>query len=795
MSKQERIEDFAVNLREAFHYPKVNENRYERRTTSTMDSEGNIWGLISFEEQGQRKLLLKYTADCKGLESASRILADKYSPSKPFIIAQDGGKVSVSWIEFDEGKWNVVYAEVGGDGNILSRESVYKSTYACMHPTICIAADRTYVIWVGYDESNNSFAIYSSALNPQGWSIPRKHSKGQGNCFRPAACSNGKSILIAWDQCLEGLQQIQLQEISLDGCIISEHTISSKSERVFYPQVAVRDNSTYSIACIAISDVEDDRLGIVDHSTGIVFSEIRNGVHNIYSDWVAYLNEGLLGIENYTPYFGIRRKCSLAADEQGSLWLLWEMRFEKEREDTIIDFEKEKLCYEHYGYLVGARFNGQNWEEPVILHQGGTCYSIAGFTKGGKLGITYLDQANVYDLPTLKQRYLDVDKGIKLEINREGESRWNKKLEPETNKIKEQRYYAVAGEEKLNLYWADTHVHSNFSPDAEGEPDELIHFGRDIAGLDAMAMVDNDFYPHAGLMSSEWQIHQELARVYTVPGKFVVFPGYEFTCHEKVIEPNFNHRYVIFPEKGPYFSRLDPETRDVKSLAKKISQTDGIMVAHHPNWKLTGEKVDQFVEVCSSWRISIEEKNFIKHRLIEGQKFAFIGSSDTHRACPGLGGALTGIFAEELEPNKLFEGYKKRRTIATQGLRLLIDFSIGDLFIGDEGAINKSTPVRIRVESPEELEYVEIFCDDRIVKRYERPGKQLIHEFVDTYVSSGQHFYYVRVKAIGDPSFNEPNSNKDEYSGPFIREGRYSFNFARAKGPFAWSTPIWISIS
>ncbi|HHW31384.1 MAG TPA: hypothetical protein GXX20_06890 [Clostridiaceae bacterium] len=795
MSKHEKIEDFAVNLRKVFHYPKINENRYERRTTSTVDSEGNIWSLISFEEEGQRKLLLRYTTDSKGLESTCKILADKFLPSRPFIIARDKGRISASWIEIDQGEWKVVYAEIGENGNILSHEYVHISAYACMHPTICIAANKPYVIWAGCDESDNSFAIYSSVLGPQGWSKPRRHSNGQGNCFRPAACSNGKSILIAWDQCMGGLQHVMIQEISMDGSKICEYTISRESERVLYPQVAVRDNTTYSIACIAISDIVDEELGIVDHSTGIVFSEISNGIHNINPDWIAYLNEGLLGIENYTPYFGIRRKCSLVAEEQGSLWLLWEMRFEKEREDIIIDFEKDKLCYEHYGYLVGERFNGQNWEKPVILHQGGTCYSVAGFTNERKLGIAYLDQANVYELPYLKQKYIDVNNGIKLEINREGETRWNKKLEPEINENKDQRYFAVIKEEKLNLYWADTHVHSNFSPDAEGEPDELIHFGRDIAGLDVMAMVDNDYYPHAGLMSAEWLIQRELARVYTVPGKFVVFPGYEFTCHEKELEPNFNHRYVIFPEKGLYFSRLDPETRDVKSLARKISKTDGIMVAHHPSWKLTGEQADQFVEVCSSWRISIEEKNFIKKRLLEGQKFAFIGSSDTHRACPGLGGALTGIFAEELEPKKLFEAYKKRRTIATQGLRILIDFRIGNLFIGDEGIINKNTPARIKVVSPEELEYIEVFCDDRIVRRYERPGKKLIDEFIDPYLFSGQHFYYVRVKAIGDPSFNEPDSNRNQYSGPFIREGKYSFNFARAKGPFAWSTPIWVSKS
>ena len=79
-----------------------------------------------------------------------------------------------------------------------------------------------------------------------------------------------------------------------------------------------------------------------------------------------------------------------------------------------------------------------------------------------------------------------------------------------------------------------------------------------------------------------------------------------------------------------------------------LYNTEAILVAHHCTWQLRKPGFDRLVEVCSSWRVCIEEADFIIKRLLSGDRFGFVGSSDSHRACPGMGGALTGLYASEL---------------------------------------------------------------------------------------------------------------------------------------------------
>ena len=158
---------------------------------------------------------------------------------------------------------------------------------------------------------------------------------------------------------------------------------------------------------------------------------------------------------------------------------------------------------------------------------------------------------------------------------------------------------------------------------------------------------------------------------------------------------------------------------------------------------------------------------------------------------PGLGGALTGVYAEELTPRSLFEAYKSRRIFATQGQKIAIDFRVGGLFMGQAGAVARPPAVTARIEAPDTIEYVEVVRDGDAIHRLEPASTEAELSLIDETAGGQSHFYFLRVKLAGDPSYNiDPRENS--YAVFESTEGKYPFNFARARGPFAWSSPVWV---
>jgi hypothetical protein len=341
------------------------------------------------------------------------------------------------------------------------------------------------------------------------------------------------------------------------------------------------------------------------------------------------------------------------------------------------------------------------------------------------------------------------------------------------------------------LVWADTHVHSVQSPDAEGEVDELVHFARDVAGLDAVTIIDNDYYPHKALTEAEWRRHQAMAAHFTEPGRFVFLPGYEFTYHRGDLDPDFNHRCVIYPRSGPLLRRIDPESdTDAKMLAA-LSGTDGMAYPHHCSYALIDPTVEWTIEACSSWRVCLEETDFTLGQLRSGAKIGFVGSSDTHRLVPGFGGARTGLWVRELSPEGLFDAYRSRRCLATQGRNVRIDFRAAGEPIGS--TVDASGPVELIAEvgAPIAIEFIELLRDGEVIARIEPDGPSGRLACSDE-PAAGEHFYFVRVKLTGDASFNVEGQARGNPLKPFSQTSRYPHNLARAEGPFAWASPIWV---
>ena len=762
--------DFPEELSSVFHYPKEDEPRYERGTRCCVSDTGTVWGLANYQERQKRVVRLR--------GGDSEQIYPMQAGAHPNVCLY-GETPVCTWVEKHAEGWRIIVDAP----SVCAHREAYRSEGLCMNPVPVIWQQRLVLLWSGLNRGAGAMQIMAARYGADGWSEPVLLSSGGADAWRPAAAVQGGQLLAVWDASSTEGQWICGRILQEDGGMGEIFCLKRPGERLLRPTAAPLHGAEggFGIACIAIRDVRDRRLDIADHSTGIAFARLCGGELQPSADWAASLDEGLLGIKNYVPYYGIRRKCTLADTRGGSLWLLWEMRFE---DSARIPAKESPVSDEHYGWLVGKQWKNGCWGPARILHEGGTCYSACG---GESIHIAWLEQENVFLRPVLHTDVIETGGAPELCLDRSGAERWDSPLAPEPALPRR-----TCGD--WQLLWGDTHNHGAYSPDAEGDPDDLMRFGRDIARLDFMALVENGYYPHAGLLPGEWEEEQALAAHYTEQDRFVVLPGYEFSHHDASKTPNFNHRYVLFSRGGPYWDRLNPETRDVASLVSKLEHTDALLVAHHPNFTRTHSEKDQYIEIVSSWRVTMEEKDFVQKRLAMGERFAFIGSSDCHRACPGFGGALTGVFAREFTPEGIMDAIRHRRTIATQGQRILIVLYVDRLFIGEEGAVARHPMIRIRIEGEKDLEFVELLCDNVPLRRWENCGASLSAEFPDQTSTPGEHFYYIRLKTAGESSFNEPDSVRSVYSGPFVRTGAYSFNFANAHGPFAWSTPIWADL-
>ena len=92
-------------------------------------------------------------------------------------------------------------------------------------------------------------------------------------------------------------------------------------------------------------------------------------------------------------------------------------------------------------------------------------------------------------------------------------------------------------------------------------------------------------------------------------------------------------------------------------------------------------------------------------------------------------------------------------------------------------------------------ELVEVLCDGRTIYKEKPNDREFDFSFKDTNSKQGEHFYFLRVKLIGDPSLNMPGDPAKNSLRPFSSDGRYSHNLARARGPFAWTSPVWLRVN
>ena len=236
-------------------------------------------------------------------------------------------------------------------------------------------------------------------------------------------------------------------------------------------------------------------------------------------------------------------------------------------------------------------------------------------------------------------------------------------------------------------YWGDLHGQSGESIGI-GTSYSYFDFARNKAFLDLTSHQANDFQVN----NKFWAYLNELAAEFLEEGRFVTFPGYEWSGNTAVggdrnvyfrTEGRQIHRssHALLPERHD----LDTDAPNVNLLFEALKDEDCVVYAHvggrYADIKYGHDpKLERSMEIHSAWGTF---EWLLTDGFPLGHRSGVVCNSDGHKGRPGASypgasmfgayGGLTCFYAKELTRDGIFECLRKRHHYGTTGTRLHLD--------------------------------------------------------------------------------------------------------------------------
>ncbi|HET7567755.1 MAG TPA: hypothetical protein VFJ91_07185 [Gaiellaceae bacterium] len=285
------------------------------------------------------------------------------------------------------------------------------------------------------------------------------------------------------------------------------------------------------------------------------------------------------------------------------------------------------------------------------------------------------------------------------------------------------------------IRWGQLHGHDWHSECWGDGPDHYYRFGRDVSGLDFLALTDHvnvtprednrlgRLYPYR---FGRWPTAREAylenlraAEAHHRPGSFATLIGYELSPYSPL---HFNVLWADASEES--FERIfvDEDGAFLAAVEEILSEANALVLPHmHATYvpynhlaagsTAAGEPLVPAVEGYSDWGMDFqpptEQDELIGGLTHErarpfyewagrGIDVGFVADSDTHTGLPGRrhpGGpspvhlrpqGITAVRARELTRQGVVDGYRSRWTYGTSGERIFLDVRAGGVRMGEE---------------------------------------------------------------------------------------------------------------
>ncbi len=759
---------------------------YDSHPSTAVAADGTTWIAWHAYHGGNDRVLLR-RIDVKGnagpIQTVSR---EGRVHGPPILVRMAEGSLWVVWSAKVGEHWQVLArcrsADAWGDAVAVSN-----GTTDAIYPSAASVGDgRLLVAWSAHDDGR--FTISSRSANDGVWQEPVSVSLPDSDAYRSVFAVDGSSTAwVFWDA-YDG------HEYAVHGRPVFPELgpverVSPEDKHCLMPGALATGRGTY-VAWLQKTDVIGGPGAISQWHELNMAEKTDEGwsaiVDSEGNPSAAELTHGLMAKIEPKPiatwgYLG-RRTQPMLLEHGDDVWLLWERKSNHLGSTPNVT-----------GDLVGRPMRDGRWHEPVVLDQGRIDYHLGHPSRAANHEFVFVAS----QLPRQRRRLYHrlvgrLDKGSEFE--QDEWIGWRPVNLPIGSELSERREIQV-GQRIYKLYWADLHCHSGLTTDAEGAPDELTYYARDRARLDVVVFTENDFLYNVPLTEYEYEFGNLLARICTKEGRFLSLPGYEWTSRvpgdpaASLSDPgnwtppynkgtHANHRSVIYPPSAGPLLRHPEVGNDIAKLNRAVAQAGGLTLTQHDRFRPSGHEVEVGMELVSGWG------NYIGRRpqsfydaLNRGARCACVANGDTHRRAPGLSGALTGIFAEELTSEAIFEAMRQRRCYATSGSRIFLDSRANDSLMGQSvQAVENRISLTLDAIGTRPITLVTLIRNGEELKTFPVPGGcDFRASYEDSGLTRGRHWYIWQVS--------------QQRVAPALPG-----NVSVAHGHLAWSSPHWVAV-
>jgi len=239
-------------------------------------------------------------------------------------------------------------------------------------------------------------------------------------------------------------------------------------------------------------------------------------------------------------------------------------------------------------------------------------------------------------------------------------------------------------------FWGDLHGQSGESIGITTAR-QYFDFARNKSFLDVTSHQANDFQVN----NAFWQHLNQLVAEYHEDGRFVVFPGYEWSGNTAVggdrnvffrVEGKQIHRssHALLPDR----SDIDTDAPTAADLFKVLENEDCVIFAHvggrYADTRQAHDgRLETAMEIHSAWGTF---EWLLTDGFEMGHRCGVVCNSDGHKGRPGASypgtaqfgayGGLTCFLTDELSRDSIFECLRKRRHYGTTGCRMHLDVGV-----------------------------------------------------------------------------------------------------------------------